>query len=272
MKENTFSLVIPTYNRMGKLLQLLESLEKQKYLKDKYEIIVSDDGSTEMKPYGILKGTIYIENKHQGVIKTVNAGLHKARNDIVIMMCDDILLHRSFLRAYNLWFNRYPNAQAITALQVPDPELVRTNIFARHEYAVSLLGFAKGLASSPIAVRREALERIGYLDNLEGMSEDTRMTERLIENGCMPIQSGIKVIHQQDYTLRGFIKSAINRGRAGREFKPRSFFVLKLLATPMMFFVYAYRYVKPEEDDANPSVVILHTIYNFILSLSGIMR
>ena len=265
MKQETFSIVLPTFNRREKLTQLLAALLNQEYPKRFYEIIISDDGSTESMIRFINKKITYIENEHQGVIKTVNVGLRKTKNEIVIMMCDDILPDENFLSDYNEWFSSHPNAQAITALQVPSPEMVKTNIFARHEYAVSLYGFAKGLASSPIAVRREALESIHYLDGLSGMSEDTRMIERLNENGYTPIQSNIEVIHMQDYSLRGFIKSAINRGRAGREFKPRRFFVLKLLATPMMFLVYYFRLGSLETTG-------MHTIYNTILSFSAIMR
>jgi len=232
---------------------------------EKVEIIVSDDGSTDGTKWFIPEGVIFVKNLHQGVIKTVNAGLHRAKNNIVIMMCDDILPDKNFLKDYNMWFSIHPEAPAITALQVPAPELVERNIFARHEYALCCYYFSKGSASSPIAVRREVLERIGYLDNLEGMSEDTRMMQRLAENGFKPIQSNIRVTHQQDYSLRGFIRSAVNRGRAGREFKPRRFFVLKLLATPMMFFVYLSRLHELD-------MAVMHTIYNVILSFSAIMR
>lgn len=264
-KQETFSIVMPTYNRREKLTQLLAMLLMQEYPKSHYEIIVSDDGSTEPKIRFINKKIIYIENQHRGVIKTVNAGLRKAKNNIVIMICDDILPDSHFLQEFNLWFNLHPNTSAITARQVPNSELVKKNIFARHEYTLCQYYFSKDLASSPIAVKREALEEIGYLDNLEGMSEDTRMMQRLTENGYTPIQSNIEVIHQQDYSLRGFVKSAMNRGKAGREFKSRSFFVLKLLATPMMFFVYLFRL-------RNLEMAFMHTIYNTILSLSAIIR
>lgn len=47
MKQHSFSIVIPTRNRKGKLKVALSAILPQNYPKGKYEVIVSDDGSTD---------------------------------------------------------------------------------------------------------------------------------------------------------------------------------------------------------------------------------
>ena len=44
------SVIVPTYNRAHLLKQLLWSLAHQDYPKDRYEVIVVDDGSSDETP------------------------------------------------------------------------------------------------------------------------------------------------------------------------------------------------------------------------------
>jgi glycosyltransferase involved in cell wall biosynthesis len=104
-KQNTFSIVIPTYNRAEKLRSTISALLSQDYPDSKYEVIISDDGSTDTTPITGLVFSLsrshpikYIRNTHQGTVKTMNAGLKLAKNGIVVMMCDDQLPDRDFLK------------------------------------------------------------------------------------------------------------------------------------------------------------------------------
>ncbi|VAV83882.1 hypothetical protein MNBD_DELTA01-141, partial [hydrothermal vent metagenome] len=65
MKEKTVSVIIPTYNRAGYLLEAIESVLGQTCTG--IEIIVVDDGSTDetrerLKPYQDKIQYVYIEN------------------------------------------------------------------------------------------------------------------------------------------------------------------------------------------------------------------
>ena len=88
------SVVVPTYKR-GKLLRnCLESLLKQDFPDNQYEIIVVEDGSHEgLKIVDSMPNNRvpirYFRASHGGHASTYNFGLEKARNEIVAFIDDD---------------------------------------------------------------------------------------------------------------------------------------------------------------------------------------
>ena len=92
------SVEISTFNRKDVLRMVLERLARQTYPHDRFEVVISDDGSTDgtdtvveaMKnsmPYDIR----FFEHPHCGCGGTHNIGIQKAKGDIVLMLADDIL-------------------------------------------------------------------------------------------------------------------------------------------------------------------------------------
>ncbi len=75
------SVVIPTFNQKPRYLsEAIESALNQSYPKNKYEILVVDDGSTKIPPDPIVqpfkqKGVILIKKSHGGPAHTMNAGI-----------------------------------------------------------------------------------------------------------------------------------------------------------------------------------------------------
>jgi glycosyltransferase involved in cell wall biosynthesis len=91
-----FSIVIPTYNRLGRLRQVIAALEQQAYPTDAYEVIVISDGSTD--------GTdVYLEALHstmrlrwfpqanRGPAAARNAGIQKAAGEFIVFIDDDVV-------------------------------------------------------------------------------------------------------------------------------------------------------------------------------------
>ncbi len=92
------SVEISTYNRKEVLRLVLEGLARQTYPSDQFEVVVSDDGSTDGTPEMIqrMRETVpyalrLVGNKHQGCGHTHNAGILAAAGHIVLMLADDIL-------------------------------------------------------------------------------------------------------------------------------------------------------------------------------------
>ncbi len=92
------SVEISTFNRKKVLQMLLEKLACQSYPCDDFEVVISDDGSTDgtaamvesMKkpmPYTIR----FFAHEHYGCGGTHNTGIRQAKGDIVLMLADDIL-------------------------------------------------------------------------------------------------------------------------------------------------------------------------------------
>ncbi|NYZ75679.1 glycosyltransferase family 2 protein [Candidatus Micrarchaeota archaeon] len=269
MRINSFSIVVPTYNKKEKLARFLSAVMCQDYPKDKFEVIISDDGSTDgtsqvAKAAAInFKHFTYLKNKHQGTIKSLNAGMKKAKNDFVIDMGDDQMPDPNFLNECNHWINKNPEYSAFTAYQIPTEEQARDNLFASYEYNMVRYYLAhKGLGDPPI-ISKKALQDIAYLDGAAGYAEDTVMFDRLRNKNYEVMQIPVKVAHMQDYSLRGFIKTARYRGKAGRFLRGRPYFLVKLAASPLMFFVYLYRL-------RAVNMALMHTAFNAVLSIYAI--
>jgi hypothetical protein len=79
------SVVIPTYNQKPKYLrEAIESALRQSYPKEKYEILVVDDGSTKTSPDAVVlqfkhRGVVLVKKKHGGTGDTLNAGIRSMK-------------------------------------------------------------------------------------------------------------------------------------------------------------------------------------------------
>lgn len=89
------SVVIPTHNRRDDLLRCLKALDAQTLPAPAFEVIVSDDGSTDRtretvegyRPPYALK---YLRQENRGPASARNAGVQAASGEIVLFIGDDI--------------------------------------------------------------------------------------------------------------------------------------------------------------------------------------
>ena len=94
MKEPVVSIVFPTMNRKEMLLECLDSLYKQDYPKDKIDIIIADNGSTDDSVSVIKKKfpkVKIIQNKHNlGSPLAINQCILKTKGDYIFRLdfCD----------------------------------------------------------------------------------------------------------------------------------------------------------------------------------------
>ncbi len=108
------SYVLPTYNRVEYLGECILTLMEQNYPKDKYEIIVVDDGSVDST--GVLirfftqryKNIRYYRNQHKGVEAARNFGNKKAKADIIGVCDSDDLYHQDRTKLTIAYFKKHP--------------------------------------------------------------------------------------------------------------------------------------------------------------------
>jgi len=109
------SIVIATYNRKILLEKCLNCLFNQDYPKDRYEIIVVDDGSTDgtwqmvrgRKPSCKLK---YLpHSKRKGPAKSRNQGISSSKGEVVIFVDSDILAPPQFIKEHIKFHKINPN-------------------------------------------------------------------------------------------------------------------------------------------------------------------
>jgi glycosyltransferase involved in cell wall biosynthesis len=97
------SIVIPTRNRSALLARTLERLRRQTHPRERYEIVVADDGSQDETP------TLLGREESRGVIRQVrhehrrgaaaarNSGIRLSRGRVVVLLDDDILVLPDFV-------------------------------------------------------------------------------------------------------------------------------------------------------------------------------
>lgn len=92
------SVVLPVKNGAGRLETCLESLNRQTYPKDRFEIIVADGRSTDATA-AIAKtfGCIVVDNPRQTVAGGRNAGVGASKGELIAFSEDDMVLPPTWL-------------------------------------------------------------------------------------------------------------------------------------------------------------------------------
>lgn len=125
------SVVIPTYNRADTLRECLELLIGQKFVKDEYEIVVVDDGSTDStaevvenikKSSKIQIKYLYQKNQGQGIAR--NYGIKHAHGKVIVLVGDDILVKRDFINEHMKFHRKHKSEnEAVLGFIGWDPRL-----------------------------------------------------------------------------------------------------------------------------------------------------
>jgi len=157
------SIVIATYNRASTLRKVLKAMLKLSY-PAKYEIIVVNDGSTDNTKEMLEKEfskepKIKIINfrKNKGVCKARNAGIKKARYEIVVNMDHDCIPSKTWLK-----------------------DLVSGFTSGK----VGVVSSYGGFGGTSTAFRKKLLEKVhGYDEEYRYYREDTDLTFKIMELG-----------------------------------------------------------------------------------------
>src|SRR5205085_2187047 len=102
--EPFFSIIIPTYARLERLAICLGALARLEYPRDRFEVIVVDDGS-DRSPESVISNfrdrfnIILLKQSHAGPATARNAGARKAKGDLLAFTDDDCEPASDWLRA-----------------------------------------------------------------------------------------------------------------------------------------------------------------------------
>lgn len=170
MNGNTpyISVVIPTRNRKSLLLETLRSLREQSYDKNRFELVIVDDGSTDGTREGVEAASNrfgyplrMIRQDKRGPASARNLGMSIARGEIIAFTDDDCLPDPEWLR------------EIAGAFSAPGIWAVSGSIFSRIPPGIfvhSLLSSSTLVSESDhfmtgnFAVRKDAAQRIGGFD------------------------------------------------------------------------------------------------------------
>jgi cellulose synthase/poly-beta-1,6-N-acetylglucosamine synthase-like glycosyltransferase len=218
----SFSVIVPVKNE-GKLVgRLFEALQKLNYPKEKIEIIVVEDGSSD-NTFDVCR---LFANKHDNVKvlqrqfsdgkpSALNYALKYVKNDVVAVFdADNVPAVDSFLNAA-----RYFDDKSVVALQgrtlsINSKENMLTQ-FISYEEAIWCEAYLRGkdalglfvhLKGSCQFIRRSTLEKLSGFDE-STLSEDMEISARITENGyCIKYGGDVCAWQESPSTLKSLFK------------------------------------------------------------------
>ncbi|CAN5779615.1 hypothetical protein BH11BAC7_BH11BAC7_16950 [soil metagenome] len=112
---NPLTIIIPTYNRSGKLLETLDALALQDNVN--FHVIISDDGSAdntkqavEEKKQSLPFSLDYFYHPNGGASASTNLAVERAKDGLIILLDDDILPATDTISKHITFHREYPGS------------------------------------------------------------------------------------------------------------------------------------------------------------------
>ena len=252
MLRSGFSVVVPTFRRAAQLSSCLEGLSRLDFPRDRYEVIVVDDGSPEsLEPVvalwrSRLDVTLVVQS-NAGPASARNNGAARARFKRLAFVDDDCVPNRGWLGAFSKAFDENPHellgGSTINAL----PENICSS--ASQQLVSYVCGYYDGrrgrtrlFTSNNMAVATGDFRDIGGFDTRFRLAagEDREFCDRWVASGRGSRFIGdAEVMHLHAMTISTFCRQQYQYGcgaalfrqaRAAREggavrVEPLSFYV-----------------------------------------------
>ncbi len=226
-----FSVIVPSYNREDEIRALLGSFGKLNFPRERYELIIADDGSTDgtasyvksfqaNSPFELH----FYPQENQGPGAARNMGMMKARGDFFIFIDSDCTVDPGWLKAIDEGLQ----AEAADAFGGPDsyrkdfPPLLKAINYSMTSFITTggIRGHKKKRLgkyyprSFNMGLSREVYENIGGFGKLRH-GQDIEFSHRIIESGAkvVLIEDAI-VFHKRRTSIRKFYRQVFNWGVA----------------------------------------------------------
>lgn len=222
------SVIVPTCDRPAELLRCVQSLERQQYTMDRFEVVVIDDGRAEgaarlMRADHKNLSLRLVRQDHAGVAAARARGVAVARGEVLAFLDDDCTVPPDYLASVEASFARHPETLvAQVALENPAPdnrhgrlwaflveETVRLNVTPVEDgrLIATMLG-------GVFVCRRSVFDRVAWDPRFPGASEDADLRYQLVQAG-IPIHYApdIVVYHHWRTTLTASLAQQAWYGR-----------------------------------------------------------
>jgi glycosyltransferase involved in cell wall biosynthesis len=181
------SVIVPEYNEARSISRCLDSIRNQRYPRDRIEIIVVDDGSTDESSSiaSTYNNVRVIYQANSGPSAARNAGVRFASGDLVAFLdADDVVEDRWLAEAVPFFANR--DVAAAGFLEKPLNELTDIVWFIwleRHLKLISSKERTDHLGASGCIYRKDVLLDVGCFDTKLLAAEDVDLSNRIIKKG-----------------------------------------------------------------------------------------
>lgn len=189
-----FSIIVPTYFEEAILEQLLKKFDTSLRKKYKFELIVSDGGSTDKtleiaKKYAD-KVVEKVKEEKQTISEGRNCGANVASSDVLVFLNADCMPQNiiDFLEYISRWADDASQSDAIACKvkAFEEEELVRDKIFyfLHNNYVkfLNFIGLGMGRGECQI-IRKKVFTELGGYNEKFAAGEDFDLYRRIAKNG-----------------------------------------------------------------------------------------
>lgn len=193
-----FSIVIPAHNEEKTIVRAVASLVENNYPKDKLEIIVVDDGSTDKtaklvalyKKRNKIKYLKLLRQKNAGKARALNRAIKKyAHGDLVMCLDADSYLEREALAKAASYFRDQKVMAVSSNVKIVDRGTL-LNLIQKFEYMIcyqmkraqTIFNVEYIIGGIGSTFRKKALEKVGYYDT-NTVTEDIDLTMKILRGG-----------------------------------------------------------------------------------------
>jgi uncharacterized protein (TIGR00661 family) len=179
LRDNRFSFVIPAHNEEQYIETTLERIVRLDYPKDRYEVIVVENGSSDatwqaIKAFEDAYDNVYAFSCTQGVSRARNSGLAKTspESDWIIFLDADTVLQKGFLFELNRYLGKHVDrnlAVGTTSIRPSDDSSVRARQWFRLYdlwHRLTRTSYSLQVVRTDVAADIHYDERLNYSEDL----------------------------------------------------------------------------------------------------------
>jgi glycosyltransferase involved in cell wall biosynthesis len=250
------SVVVPTFNRKEGLAKCVRSLIRQDYPRDRFEIIIVDDGSKE-KLEGFtglgqdsgnapLPAIRIFRQENQGPAAARNWGVRLAEGDIVAFIDDDCEAYPDWLTRMVKDHKAHPDLVAVggaTLTAIQKASVIVGQFLSTCSIEVEMAGKGELIffPTCNVSCKKSLFSRHAFDEKfpLPG-GEDLEFFWRIFQAGCRSFwDKNIKVIHYRDPSLSSLARQAYIYGRGNllvKHLHPSHILLQELRTGPFSFW------------------------------------
>jgi len=220
----SISVIVPTFGRPRELRECLDAIARLDYPRDRYEVVVVDDGSNPpVEPWADAAApglrVRWLRQENAGPAAARNAGARAAAGEILAFTDDDCRPASDWLPAFAAALSREPralcggtttNALEDNACSVASHAIVDVAVDHLHAGGDDLRFFP----SNNLALRADGFAAIGGFDASFRTAEDRDLCDRWLRAGRPLVRApAAKVEHRHVLSLGGFWRQHFGYGR-----------------------------------------------------------
>jgi glycosyltransferase involved in cell wall biosynthesis len=224
MKEPFVSVVVPMYNSQETIESCLDSLVNLDYPKDKYEIIVVDDHSTDdsldiVKSFAYANENIWLLRQgkgKKGPASARNQGIRRAKGEFIASTDADETKFPNWLNECLPYFSN-PKIAAVGTLVI-EKHILDSGISPKiQSIIINPAAIPAVVRAGATVYRKEALKEVGYFNEFCTFNDlDVDLHNRLLRQGYdLKLLKEYFGQHKQRHSIKAFYNRMKGFGAAG---------------------------------------------------------